>query len=93
MNKLAQKCPLCDIEVDENKRYPKYVCNECLDSGIFTKEGKKIKYFNIGLYGGIKNEVDGKITNEVIYKCYVKEVECYTVEGRFGGIVIQKAAD
>jgi len=31
INVNMQQCPICNCDVRENPRYPKYVCNACID--------------------------------------------------------------
>lgn len=82
-----QFCPLCKKNVYFIPRYPNYVCADCIDTGTFTDDGKKISFSNVDYTGGFMSIIDGVKGTEHV--CYIKGVKCRADESRFGGIVIQ----
>jgi starvation-inducible outer membrane lipoprotein len=71
-----QVCPICKSEVKANPRYPNYVCETCLSTGVEIN-GKLTQI----------QDIDVHTTNEVL--CIVKGVNCTAKEARFGGVVVQ----
>jgi hypothetical protein len=85
---LQQVCPICINVVSQDKRYPRYVCNNCVTTyGSFTKNGIPIDFHNVYVWGGFASTVNGVTGNE--HECYINNVRCHADESRFGGIVIQ----
>ncbi|KAJ3445304.1 hypothetical protein M0812_11176 [Anaeramoeba flamelloides] len=84
-----QKCPICKKNVEISPRYPHYVCGECRSTGVFTKEGKQINFFNEDMSGGFLSQIEGEKKFGREHTCYIKNVKCFADEARFGGIVIQ----
>jgi hypothetical protein len=85
---MSQKCPICSIEVNENPRFPRYICNNC-ESKATDVKGKRVSFGNVDFAGG----VDGGYveTNEPYNSdiCFVDGKICRVNEGRFGGIYIE----
>jgi len=87
MNK--HNCPICQIELDNNPRYPNYVCKTCAVLAT-DKDGRKLVFYNIDMAGGYEAKY---VDNNEVYSshtCYINGIECHADEARFGGIVIQK---
>ena len=70
-------CPICNKECDFNPRYPKAVCSDCASNP--TDELGNVISFRIDFNGFLMNE----------QVCFIRGVQCYAIESRFGGIVIQ----
>lgn len=87
MNKYY--CPICNIELKKNDRYPNYVCEICVSKST-DKTGRKLLFSNVDFSGGFKAiyEDTKEIYNSHI--CYIKGIKCYADEARFGGIVVEK---
>lgn len=82
-------CPICQIELDENPRYPNYVCQSC--AALATdKEGRKLVFYNVDMGGGFEAKYADNREVYSSHTCYINGIECYADEARFGGIVIQK---
>lgn len=89
METNKQHCPICKSEVQQNLRYPNYVCNECFDKAT-DKEGRKVTFGNIDFWGGCEGiylDTQEKYNSNI---CYINGQECIADEARFGGIVIEK---
>ena len=83
----SKKCPICENNMSFLERYPNMICNICFDKSV-TKDGKKIKFYNIDITGGFYSVIDNKKGD--IHECYIDGNKCRADEARFGGIVIQK---
>ena len=81
-----QKCGLCTRKVIEMRRYPHYICEDCISECPPTNENNEpIEFFNIDISGGFRSKANNVYGNEHI--CYIKNIKCYAEEGRYGGIV------
>ena len=81
-----KNCPICDKNMLHFERYPKMICNECIELAVNENE-KSIKFYNIDVTGGfisIVNDVKGEE-----HECFINNHKCYADEARFGGIVVQ----
>ena len=81
-----KNCPICDKNMLDFERYPKMICNECVEQTV-NKDGESINFYNIDPTGGfmsIVNEIKGEE-----HECYINNRKCYADEARFGGIVVQ----
>ena len=74
----TQACPLCAGQVREDRRYPRYVCRECLKGGVLV-DGT-----------GVSLQQMGRTVLEVSsIKCTVNGIACEAREAHFGGVVVQ----
>ena len=81
-----KNCPICDKNILHFERYPKMICNECIELAV-NENGKSIKFSNVDVTGGfisIVNNIKGED-----HECYINNLKCYADEARFGGIVVQ----
>lgn len=88
----VQRCPLCDQPVRAVPRYPRYVCRACAAKAR-SADGRPLFFFNRDWSGGVLGRYldSGEVYDDVI--CYIDGVKCMAEEARFGGVVIQPAAD
>ena len=74
----AQAGPICQAQVKQVARYPKYVCRACLAQGVVVNgEAVPVEELNIGSLSQIE--------------CFVAGVRCIANEAHFGGCVVQLA--
>ena len=88
-----QNCPICKSQVQDNPRYPSYVCERCVTEAS-DASGRKVEYFN-SQFGGFGCTAKYQGTKNEHYptnKCFIKGVECLAHEAYFGGIVVQPSA-
>ena len=81
-----KNCPICEKNMLAFERYPKMICNECIELTV-NKNGESIKFYNVDITGGfisIVNDIKGEE-----HECYINNLKCYADEARFGGIVVQ----
>jgi hypothetical protein len=81
-----KNCPICDKNMIYLERYPKMICNQCIELGV-NKNGESIKFYNIDHSGGfisIVNDIKGEE-----HECYINNRKCCSGEARFGGIVVE----
>ena len=85
-----QHCPICDGEVAESSRYPRYLCSTCAERAR-SADGRPLAFSNADLSGGfIATFVDTGEEYES-HECFVDGVKCHADEAHFGGIVIEAA--
>ncbi len=87
-----QVCPICGRSVSGSKRYPRYVCSNCVKRAADIK-GQKVVFSNIDFGGGVQGhyvESDKPYSDHV---CMIDGVKCFAQEARFGGIVILPEID
>jgi O-acetyl-ADP-ribose deacetylase len=87
----VQHCPLCDRAVRLVERYPRYVCNDCLDLAT-DRQGRRVAFGNESLSGGFVGVYVGSEEPYSSHECFVRGVRCEADEAKFGGIVHQLAA-
>ena len=91
------QCPICKKEIEFSARYGNYVCNECIDSGTFTKNGRRIRHGNVDFTGGFVSLIEGETKKGNEHYCYIKRgdniYKIYADEARFGGIVYHLCND
>ena len=82
-------CPICNNEEKMMIRYPKTVCSQCLQTGIWADKEQTIhiNFGNKDISGGFFSIVNGVEGNQ--HLCYVRGKQCTVDEARFGGIIIQ----
>ena len=81
-----KNCPICDKNMLDFERYPKMICNKCVELAT-TENGESIKFYNVDPTGGFisfVNDIKGED-----HECFINNKKCYADEARFGGIVIQ----
>lgn len=84
MELVETKCPICNKQHLTNIRYLTRICDECVDSGIFDKNGERREYFNKNVFGGCIDDLGNEYN---IHECYIKGIKCITGESKFGGTV------
>ena len=85
---MSQNCPICNIKVQENPRWPRYICDTCARKTT-DKEGRRVSFGNVDFTGGLQG---GYVDNGEKYKndfCFVEGTRCKAYEGKFGGVYIQ----
>lgn len=86
--RMNQLCPICKTTVPLMERYPRYICNTCIDTGTFTMTGdNRIHFQNQSVFGGFASVIDGNVGS--VHECLIQGIPCHAQEARFGGIVIQ----
>mgnify|MGYP006082518713 FL=1 len=85
------QCPICKGAIAPSAREGIYVCYDCVNSGTFTEDGRKIDFGNIDHTGGFESRIEGETTNGREHYCYIKRgdnrFKVVAGEARFGGIV------
>jgi endogenous inhibitor of DNA gyrase (YacG/DUF329 family) len=88
---MEAKCPICKKEIEFSARYGNYVCNECIDLGTFTEDGRRVRHGNISYSGGFESIIEGETEKGNEHYCYIIKngikYNLYADEARFGGIV------
>ncbi len=81
-------CPICSAEIYHWKRYPNQVCERC-QSKTADAHGRRLKFSNIGLSGGLQAVYldTGAEYNRRL--CYIDGKKCFVNEHHFGGIVVE----
>ena len=87
----APRCPICKKAIEFSARYGNYVCDECVNSGTYTEDGRKIRFGNVDYTGGFVSLIEGENKNGNEHYCYIhrdgEKYKIYADEARFGGIV------
>lgn len=95
-NQSAQ-CPICKKAIQFSARYGNYVCDECVNNGTYTEDGRKITFGNVDYTGGFVSLIEGESDKGHEHYCYIhKDGEKFKVfadEARFGGIVYHLCQD
>lgn len=81
-------CPICNKELEFNRRYPNYVCRDCAEKANDIN-GSKLVFGNIGIFGGYEAYFADTKEKYDDHICYINGIKCYADEARLGGIVIQ----
>lgn len=87
----TQRCPICDTQVANYPRYPRYVCNDCLQEPARAPDGRVVAFGNVDISGGIQGRYAATGEPYNSHECFVRGVKCWADQARFGGIVIQAA--
>ena len=85
---MSQNCPICNTSVQENPRWPRYLCGACARKTT-DKEGRRVSFGNVDFAGGLEGgyvDSDKPYNNE---NCFVDGTRCKAYEGKFGGVYIQ----
>ena len=92
-NSASSECPICKSPTMLNPRYKDYVCGTCVGSGTYTKDNRRIDFYNIDPSGGFKSVIEGENEHGSEHECYIYQqgdkYHCYAEEARFGGIVVR----
>lgn len=89
-----QLCPVCNIPVEANPRYPVYVCRNDVARAT-DATGKPIKLYNDSMGGGFLAQYeDGTGADEVTqsHKVYIDGVVYHADEAYFGGTIVTPAS-
>lgn len=86
-----QRCPICDAQVDEYPRYPRYVCHDCTTEPVLAPDGRAVAFGNVDISGGCEGRYLDSGEPYEGHECYVRGSKCWADEARFGGTVIQAA--
>lgn len=81
-----KNCPICDKNMFTFERYPKMICNECIELAV-NKNGESIKFYNVDITGGFISMVNDVKGEE--HECFINNIKCRADEARFGGIVVE----
>ena len=81
-----KNCPICEKNMLSFERYPKMICNQCIELAV-NKNGDSIKFYNIDHTGGFMSIVKDIKGEEK--ECYINNIKCHAGEARFGGIVVE----
>lgn len=87
MNQIHE-CPICGASLPGIERYPRYICSKCVTESV-DESGRLLDFDNISLSGGFKSTY--RDTGEVrdSHTCFIRGIECYADEAKFGGIVVE----
>ncbi len=81
-------CPICSAQVKHWERYPNQVCERC-QSRTSDAYGRRLKFFNTVLSGGLEAcylDTGAEYNRQM---CYIDGRKCFAGEHRFGGIVVE----
>tara|TARA_B100000925_G_scaffold191311_1_gene144726 strand:- start:123 stop:428 length:306 start_codon:yes stop_codon:yes gene_type:complete len=85
------QCPVCHNPIAFSARYGNYICNDCIDLGTFTEDGRRVRHGNISHSGGFESLIEGETVKGHEHYCYIERegirYKLYADEARFGGIV------
>ena len=81
-------CPICNLPMENNPRYPRAVCSECV-SQVRDETGRQIEFFNTSLSGGITGRYIDDGRDYPASDCYINGIHCRAMEAHMGGIVIE----
>jgi len=91
------QCPICKSAIEPSAREGIYVCYDCVNSGTFTEDGRKINFGNINWAGGFESRIEGEGLPGSEHYCYINhgdnKFKVYASEARFGGIVYHLCTD
>lgn len=91
------QCPICKTAIEPSAREGIYVCHDCVNSGTFTEDGRKIDFGNTSCWGGFKSRIEGETTDGIEHYCYINRgdnrFKICANEARFGGIVYHLCRD
>lgn len=92
----AQKvaCPICGQEMPFNPRYPRAVCRACAERTT-DAAGRRVGFYDASPTGGIlgfyEDTPQPQTERYNRWDCRIDGVACRALEGRFGGVVIERA--
>jgi hypothetical protein len=88
----AQFCPICRAEVNQNPRYPDYLCRDCAQRTT-DESGRAVRFQNASPDSpNLIEDLTGTYADGSPYMsqtCFVDGAACYAKEARFGGIVVR----
>lgn len=82
------ECPICAAQMEHLERYPNQVCERCR-SKTADAYGRRIRFTNDGLSGGLRASYLDNGEEYTRRLCYIDGRKCFAVEHRFGGIVVE----
>ena len=85
---MSQACPVCGIPLEQQSRYPRYVCGTCA-SRAGSADGRPFAFSNEGIDGGYVASFADTGEPYDSHDCWIDGVACHADEARFGGIVIE----
>ena len=92
-----QKCPICGEPVIDMKRYPRYLCSDCVMRAV-DAEGRLVSFTDLDNGDGLSMRYLDKASPGVIFEApsstgyplvWVDGTECEVRVAHFGGVVIQ----
>ncbi len=81
-------CPICSEELEENSRYPNYVCDMCVRKSV-SIDNRVLIFNNVNFSGGYSFYYEDSGEEYNSHECFINGTLCYADEARFGGIVVQ----
>lgn len=85
---VTQACPICGTTVNENLRYPRYLCATC-SANVTDAEGRELRLFRRSPDGRFAASYEESGETYDSHEVYVMGIRCWADEARFGGIVVQ----
>ena len=90
---IVMLCPICYTEFTHllSDRHPRIICSICTNTEILDRNNYKVCYSNESIHGGFisyHTTING-IIEQKDHICYIKGIECFADEGRYGGIIFQ----
>lgn len=92
-----QKCPICGEPVIDMRRYPRYLCFDCVMRAV-DHDGRLVSFTDLDTDGGLSMRYQDKASPDVVIESpfstgfphvWVDGVECEVRVAHFGGVVIQ----
>lgn len=85
-------CPLCGGRMDADRRYPRRVCETCVERAR-DEDGRPLRFFNTGLSGGfVARFADDGMEREG-HECVIDGIRCWADEAYLGGIVVEAVVE
>ena len=88
MTVSEQRCPICNVTVEPNLRYPLYVCTACACK-VVSSDKRPLRFGNVSISGGLSAQYGDTGEEYPGVKCFIDGIACKAEEARFGGVVIQ----
>jgi hypothetical protein len=85
---MGQVCPICGNEMKANPRYPRYLCQTCVQRATDEKN-EQVQFFQATPDGRYAARYAATGNDYLGHECFVDGVRCWADEVRFGGIVVQ----
>jgi hypothetical protein len=79
-------CPICSKKVAHRERYPNQVCESC-QSRTADAYGRRLKFTNAGLPGGLRAVYLDNGEEYTRQLCYIDGRKCFAGEHRCGVLV------
>lgn len=93
----TQKCPLCGKPVIDMKRYPRYLCDDCVMRSV-DADGRGVSFEDQDNGDGLTMRFNDKASPDIEFnapsstgypKVWVDGIECEVCVAHFGGVVFQ----